>query len=152
LSWLTILRKRENFRRAYDQFDPRIVASYDRRKINELLRDEGIIRNRRKIEASVNNAQRFLEIQEEFGSFDRYLWRFVANKPVINQWRALSEIPSKTSLSDEISKDLAKRGFQFVGSTIIYSYLQAIGLVNDHLVSCFRYEELVLEANRRRKR
>ena len=142
LSWLTILRKRENFRRAYDQFDPRIVAGYDKRKIDELLRNEGIIRNRRKIEASIENARKFLELKEEFGSYDRYIWRFVDGRPLINRWKELSEIPSKTLLSDRVSKDLIQRGFRFVGSTIIYSYLQAVGLINDHLVSCFRYEKL----------
>lgn len=142
LSWLTILRKRENYRRAYDNFDPRVVACYDQQKIEELIQNKGIIRNRRKIEASIVNARRFLEIQQEFGSFDRYIWRFVDFKPVVNGWKTMAEVPAKTKLSEEVSKDLKKRGFKFVGPTIIYSHLQATGLVNDHLASCFRYKEL----------
>lgn len=143
LSWLTVLRKRENYRNAYDHFDPFTVAGYDARKIEDLIQDKGIIRNRRKIEASVNNARRFLEIQKEFGSFDTYLWKFVDNTPVVNSWKNVSEIPPKSPVSDEIASDLKKRGFQFVGSTIIYSHMQAVGLVNDHIVSCFRYRELM---------
>lgn len=142
LSWMTVLRKRENFRKAFDNFDPKKVAKYDKRKINQLLKDEGIIRNRRKIEAAVNNAKRFLEVQSEFGSFDKYMWDFVDNKPVVNKWKKLPQIPATTKLSDEISKDMKKRGFTFVGSTVIYAHIQAIGMVNDHLVSCFRYREL----------
>jgi DNA-3-methyladenine glycosylase I len=143
LSWLTILRKRENYRSAYNQFDPRIIAGYDEKKVEALIRNEGIVRNRKKIEASVNNARRFLEIQDRWGSFDRYIWEFVDGKPVVNAWRELHEIPCRTELSDKISKDLKQRGFQFMGSLIIYSHLQATGLINDHLVSCFRYKELV---------
>jgi DNA-3-methyladenine glycosylase I len=142
LSWLTILRKRENFRAAFDNFDPDKVAKYDGKKLEVLMQNAGIIRNRLKLEAAINNAVYFLEIQTEFGSFDNYFWGFVDNKPVINTWKALSEIPAKTELSDRISKDLKARGFKFVGSTIIYAHLQAIGLVNDHIVNCFRYSQL----------
>jgi DNA-3-methyladenine glycosylase I len=142
LSWRTILLRRENYRRAFDFFDPQKVARYDENKIAELLSNAGIIRNRLKIRSSVNNAKRFLEVQQEFGSFDKYLWSFVDFKPVVNEWKELSQLPAKTELSDRISKDLIKRGFNFVGSTIIYAHIQAIGLVNDHLVSCFRYEEI----------
>lgn len=142
LSWATILKRRENYRKAYDNFDPAKVAKYDETKVAELLANAGIIRNRKKIESSINNARLFLEVQKEFGSFDNYIWSFVDHKPVINSWKTLSELPAKTELSDRISKDLKKRGFSFVGSTIIYAHIQAIGLVNDHLVSCFRYREL----------
>lgn len=142
LSWLTILRKRENYRKAYDNFDPVKVAKYDEEKINELINNPGIIRNRRKIEASVNNAQRFLEIQREFGSFSNYLWGFVNNETIKNEWDDISQVPANTNLSSKISKDLKKRGFRFVGSTIIYSYLQAAGLVNDHIKDCFRYNDI----------
>ena len=143
LSWLTILKRRENYRKAYDSFDPVKVAKYDEAKVEELLGNAGIIRNRKKIESSINNAKLFLEVQKEFGSFDKYIWSFVDHKPVVNAWKTLSEIPATTELSDRISKDLKKRGFSFVGSTIIYAHIQAIGLVNDHLVSCFRYRQLV---------
>ncbi|HHW01256.1 MAG TPA: DNA-3-methyladenine glycosylase I [Thermoanaerobacterales bacterium] len=142
LSWITILRRRENYRRAYADFDPAEVSRYDESKIQQLMKDDGIIRNYKKIEASVNNARRFLEIQREFGSFDNYIWRFVDYKPVFNAWESVSEIPPRTEISDEISRDLKKRGFKFVGSTIIYSHMQATGLVNDHIISCFRYREL----------
>ncbi len=142
LSWKTILKRREAYRRAYSNFDPAEVAKYDKKKIKDLLFDPGIIRNRKKIESSIHNARRFLEIQREFGSFDHYLWGFVNNKPVVMARKSLSEIPSKTELSDLISSDLKKRGFSFVGSTIIYAYLQAVGVVNDHLVTCFRYRQL----------
>ncbi len=141
LSWITILRKRESYRRAYAGFDPEAVARYGDDRVEELLADPGIVRNRRKIEASINNARRFLEIQREFGSFDRYLWRFVDHKPVRNGWRSVAEIPARTPLSEEVSKDLIGRGFSFVGPTVIYSHLEAVGLVNDHLVGCFRYEQ-----------
>ena len=143
LNWLIVLRKRENYRKAYDNFDPVKIAKYDDKKINQLMNDPGIIRNQRKIEASVNNAKRFLDIQERFGSFDSYIWSFVDNKPVINSWRSDSEIPSTTELSDMISNDLKKRGFKFIGSTIIYAHMQAIGIVNDHIVNCFRYDQLI---------
>lgn len=142
LSWATILKRRENYRQAYDNFDPAKVARYDDAKVAELLANAGIIRNRKKIESSINNAKRFLEMQQEFGSFDKYIWAFVNFKPVINSWKKLSELPATTELSDRISKDLKKRGFSFVGSTIIYAHMQAIGLVNDHLVSCFRYKQV----------
>ncbi len=142
LSWATILKRRNNYRKAYDNFDPAKVAKYDEAKVEELLANAGIIRNRKKIESSINNARLFLEVQKKFGSFDNYIWSFIDHKPVINSWKTLAEIPAKTELSDRISKDLKKRGFSFVGSTIIYAHIQAIGLVNDHLVSCFRYREL----------
>jgi len=147
LSWSTILNKRENYRKAYRGFDPQIVARFGTRDIARLLSDAGIVRNRLKIESSINNAKRFLEIQEQFGSFDAYLWEFVGGSPVVNHRRTLSEIPANTELSDRISKDLKKRGFSFVGSTIIYAHLQAVGLVNDHLISCFRHGELAGKAH-----
>jgi DNA-3-methyladenine glycosylase I len=142
LSWLTILRKRENFRSAFAGFDPKKVAKFDKRKVNSLLKNEGIVRNRLKIESAVNNAKRFLEVQKEFGSFDKYMWGFVDGKPIINKRKTMSQIPATTKLSDEVSNDLKKRGFKFVGSTVVYAHMQAIGLVNDHVVSCFRYKEL----------
>jgi DNA-3-methyladenine glycosylase I len=142
LSWITILRKRENYRKAYEGFNPVKVAKFDSEKIEELMNNPGIVRNRRKIEASINNAQRFLEIVDEFKSFDKYIWSFVDNKPIQNQWNDIKEVPANTKLSDEVSKDLKKRGFKFLGSTIIYSHLQATGLINDHLKNCFRYEIL----------
>lgn len=143
LSWLTVLRKRENYRRLYDGFDPEKVARYGEEKIQELMSDSGIIRNRKKIEASINNAARFLEIRDEFGSFSDYLWGFTGGVPVINAWEELSEIPASTELSVTVSRDLKKRGFRFMGPIIVYSHLQATGVVNDHLVSCFRYEEIL---------
>lgn len=142
LSWSTILKKRENYRKAYRGFDPRVVARFGPRDRERLLNDAGIVRNRLKIESSINNAKRFLEVQEEFGSFDNYLWGFVGGKPLVNKWKTLSEIPAKTDLSGTVSKDMKKRGFRFVGSTIIYAHLQAVGVVNDHLISCYRYGEL----------
>lgn len=142
LSWITILRKRENYRSAYDGFDPIKVSQYNQDKIEELLNNPGVVRNRKKIEASINNAIRFLEVQREFGSFDNYIWSFVDNKPIKNKWTSLSQVPATTELSDQVSKDLKKRGFKFLGSTIIYAHLQAIGVVNDHLVDCFRYNEV----------
>lgn len=142
LSWLTILKRRENYRMAYDDFDPEKVARYDEKKLDELVKNAGIIRNRMKIAASINNAQRFLEIQQEFGSFSNYIWGFVNNKPVINKFVSISEVPATTELSDTISKDLKKRGFKFMGSTIVYAHLQAVGIINDHITSCFRYEEV----------
>ncbi len=143
LSWLTILRRREHYRQAFAQFDPQMVAEFDADKVAELLANPGIIRNRKKIESAINNARRFLAIQQEFGSFDHYIWGFVGHRPVVNSWRTLAELPARTELSDRISKDLKQRGFSFVGSTIVYAHIQAIGLVNDHLVSCFRYRELI---------
>lgn len=141
LSWHTILKKRENYRAAYDEFDVQKVAKYDEKKIEELMQNAGIIRNRRKIESSVNNAILFIEIQKEFGSFCDYIWRFVDGKPLVNEWKDMSLMPAKTELSDRISKDMKKRGFKFLGSIIIYSHLQATGLVNDHLKNCFRWKE-----------
>ena len=143
LSWSTILKKRENYRKAYRRFDPEVVARFGARDRERLLNDAGIVRNRLKIESSINNAKRFLEIQRQFGSFDAYLWGFVGGHPVVNRWKTLSEIPANTELSDTISKDLKARGFRFVGSTIIYAHLQAVGVVNDHLTGCFRHAELV---------
>ncbi len=143
LSWLTILKRRDNYRKAYDNFDPVKVASYGDKKIKELLNNEGVIRNKLKIAASVSNAKLFLDIQEEFGSFSDYLWGFVNNKQVVNSWNELSEVPANTDLSDKITKDLKQRGFKFIGSTIIYAHLQASGIVNDHVVDCFRYKEVM---------
>jgi DNA-3-methyladenine glycosylase I len=143
LSWITILKKRENYREAFDNFDPKKIARYDNKKIKELLNNSGIIRNKKKIEASINNAKRFLEVQREFGSFDKYIWSFVKNKSIVNSWESISDIPVKTNLSDKISNDLKNRGFKFVGSTIIYAHMQAIGIVNDHIVDCFRYDQLI---------
>ena len=142
LSWITILKKRENYRKAYDNFDPKKVSRYTEAKKAKLLADAGIVRNRLKIDASINNARLFLEIQKEFGSFSNYLWGFSNGKPVIGKWKALEEIPSSTGLSDKIALDLKKRGFKFLGSVIIYSHLQAAGIVNDHLTDCFRYKEI----------
>jgi DNA-3-methyladenine glycosylase I len=143
LSWSTILNKRENYRRAFDNFEPEIVAAYDVAKIEALLADPGIVRNRRKIESAVQNARAFLEIQGEFGSFDVYLWGFVGGRPIVNAWKSLSELPAKTAESETLSKDLKRRGFNFVGPTICYAFMQAIGMVNDHVVDCFRYAKLV---------
>ncbi len=142
LSWSTILNKRDNFRRAFAEFDVEQVARFGKREINRLLKDAGIIRNRLKIEAAINNAQRFIEVQHEFGSFDAYIWGFVNGKPIRNGFKSLKEIPAKTPLSDAVSKDLIKRGFKFVGSTIVYAHMQATGMVNDHTVDCFRYDEV----------
>lgn len=138
LSWDTVLKKRESYRAAFDNFDAAKIAAYDERKRTELLANEGIIRNRLKINSAVRNAKAFLEIQKEFGSFDKYIWNFVDGKPVVNSWKDLSEVPAKTEISDAMSKDLKKRGFNFVGSTIMYAFMQATGMVNDHVVSCFR--------------
>ncbi len=142
LSWLTILRKRENYRVAFDGFNPEKIARYDDRKIAALLQNPGIVRNRLKIKSAVNNAGKFLDIAAEFGSFDRYIWQFTDGKPIINHFHDLGEIPASTPLSDTISKDLKKRGFTFTGTTIIYAHMQATGIVNDHLVTCFRHREL----------
>ena len=141
LSWDTILRKRENYRKAFDGFDVNKVARYTDKRIEKLLKDEGIIRNRLKIQSAVSNARAFLKVQKEFGSFDEYIWSFIDGKPVVNEWKKTSQVPATSDKSDEISKDLKKRGFNFVGSTIIYAHMQATGMVNDHLVSCFRYKE-----------
>lgn len=142
LSWLTILRKRENYRKAFDDFDARKIAQYDERKVEDLLSNNGIIRNRLKIAATIQNAKAFLAIQQGFGSFDAYIWQFVGGKPKKNAWKTLKEVPSKTVESDAMSKDLIKRGFKFVGSTICYAFMQAVGMVNDHTVDCFRYNEI----------
>lgn len=142
LNWLTVLRKRENYRKAYDDFDVNKVCRYDEHKVEELLQNSGIIRNRKKIEASINNAIHFIDIQKEFGSFDKYIWSFVDNHPVINNWKDISEVPATSELSDKVSKDLKKRGFKFLGTTIIYAHLQATGIINDHLTSCFRHNRV----------
>jgi len=142
LSWRTILYKRQNFRKAFDNFDFNKIANYDKRKINSLMKDAGIIRNQLKINSAVSNAKAFLEVRKEFGTFDKYIWSFVNGKPIKNKFKSLKEIPARTELSDLISIDLKKRGFKFVGSTIIYAHMQATGMVNDHLKSCFRYNEL----------
>ena len=142
LSWITVLRKRENYREAFDNFDPAKVAGYSGKKIEKLLNNEGIIRNRLKIGAAVQNAKSFLNIQEEFGSFDKYIWQFVNGKPKINKWKNLKDIPPRTLESDLMSRDLKKRGFKFTGTTICYAFMQATGMVNDHLLNCFRYKEL----------
>jgi DNA-3-methyladenine glycosylase I len=139
LSWETILKKRAHYRKAFDQFDPAKVAAYGKKKQAALLADPGIVRNRLKIAAAVRNAKMFLAVQEEFDSFDKYIWRFVGGQPIQNAWRSMQEIPAKTKESDAMSKDLRRRGFQFVGSTICYALMQAVGMVNDHLVSCHRY-------------
>ncbi|WP_340114351.1 DNA-3-methyladenine glycosylase I [Maribellus mangrovi] len=142
LSWQIVLNKRENFRRAFDHFDPEIVAAYDENKLAELVQDKSIIRNKQKIAACVNNAQRFLAIQKDFGSFDKYIWGFVNYEPIVNSFQSIKELPAKTELSDRISADLKKRGFKFVGSTVIYAHMQATGMVNDHLTYCHRYNEV----------
>ena len=148
LSWDTILGKRENYRAAFDRFNPKIIARYDRRKVQSLLRDAGIVRNRLKIASAVRNAKAFLEIQKEFGSFDRYIWQFVGGEPKTNPWRS-SKLPARTPESDAMSKDLKKRGFNFVGSTICYAFMQAVGMVNDHAMNCFRYSEVSRGGTRR---
>ncbi len=143
LSWYIVLRKRENYRLAFDQFDPEKVAGYDEQKVQELLGNPGIIRNRSKILAAVNNARRFLEIREEFGSFDAYMWSFVGGMPIVNEVRELSDYPATSRESDELSTDLRRRGFKFVGSTVCYAHMQAIGMVNDHTMDCFRRREII---------
>lgn len=140
LSWITILRKRENYRKAFSGFDPVKISKYDSNKINSLLLNEGIVRNRLKINAAVINAKAFLVVQKEFGSFDKYIWQFTGGKPLVNHFKALKELPAKTAESDAMSKDLKKRGFKFVGSTICYAFMQAVGIVNDHTTDCFRYK------------
>jgi DNA-3-methyladenine glycosylase I len=142
LSWATVLKKRPAYRKAFDRFDPRKVAGYGEDKIAALLADEGIIRNRLKIRAAIRNAQAFLQAQREFGTFDRYIWQFVMGSPVQNRFRHMAEVPARTAQSDAMSKDLTKRGFTFAGSTICYAFMQATGMVNDHLVACFRHREL----------
>ena len=144
LSWLTILKKRENYRKAFDNFDAKKIARYDGRKISSLLNDRGIVRNRLKISAAIENAKAFLAVQKEFGSFDTYIWQFVGGKQKQNAWKSLKQIPSKTPESDVMSKDLIRRGFRFVGPTICYAFMQAAGVVNDHLTDCFRYREVAM--------
>ncbi len=143
LSWMTVLKKRENYRKAFDRFDPQKVARYDKAKIRKLLGDAGIIRNRLKIESAVTNAKAYLKVQEEFGSFDAYSWRFVDGVPIINRWKTLNQMPATSFISEAFSKDLKQRGFRFVGSTIMYAHMQAVGMVNDHTTDCFRYRELI---------
>ncbi len=143
LSWITILRKRENFRKAFDQFDYEKVAQYDEAKIAALLEDKGIIRNKLKVRAAVSNAQAFIKIREEFGSFSKWIWAFTGGKPIINHFQRNEDVPATTELSDRISKELKKRGFKFVGSTVLYAHMQATGMVNDHITTCFRYGELM---------
>lgn len=142
LSWLTVLRKRENYRRLFDGFDPCVISRYDDAKIASLMQDPGIIRNQRKIRGAIQNARAFLRVQEAFGSFDAYIWDFVGGRPRINAWETVAEVPARTEMSDALSRDLKKRGFVFVGSTICYAHMQATGLVNDHTVDCFRYGEI----------
>lgn len=142
LSWLTILKKRENYKKAFDAFDPKIVAKYTQTDIERLMADAGIVRNRLKIESAIKNAQGVLKIQEEFGSFDAYLWHYVQDHPIQNVWRSIKDIPAETEISKQMSKDLKKRGFNFVGPTICYAFMQAVGMVNDHTTDCFRYDEI----------
>lgn len=142
LSWKTILHKRENFRKAFDNFDFNRVVKYGKKKVASLMADAGIVRNRLKIEAAITNAQAFIAVRNEYGTFDRYIWEFVGGKPIQNKWKSIGELLARTELSDKISKDLKDRGFKFVGSTIVYAHMQATGMVNDHLVSCFRYGDI----------
>ena len=142
LSWNTILKKRENYRKALDGFRPEKIARYSKRDVQRLLRNDGIVRNRLKIAATIENAKRFLEVRKEFGTFDAYLWTFVGGEPIQNRWRTLADVPARTAESDAMSRDLLRRGFKFVGSTICYAFMQATGMVNDHLVTCPRYAEL----------
>lgn len=142
LSWLTILKKRENYRLAFAGFDPSLIARYNEDKIQKLLQNAGIVRNNLKIRATIANARSFLEVQKQFGSFDEYIWRFVGGKPLLNKWKSLAEIPTKSAESESISGDLKSRGFKFVGPTICYALMQAVGMINDHTVKCFRYGQL----------
>lgn len=142
LSWITILRKRENFREAFDQFDYGKIAVYDQTKVDKLLENPGIIRNKLKVNATVSNAKAFMQVQKEFGSFNNYIWEFVGGKPIKNRWQSYKDAPANTPLSDKISKDLKKRGFKFVGSTVVYAFMQATGIVNDHETNCFRYDQV----------
>ncbi len=142
LSWLTILKKRENFRKAFDNFDYKKIALFNDGKYEKLLQNEGIIRNKLKIKATISNAREFMKIQNEFGSFSNYIWKFVNHKPIVNKFKTINEIPAKTNLSEKIGKDLKKRGFKFVGPTVIYAHMQATGMVNDHTIDCFRYDEI----------
>jgi len=152
LSWLTVLRKREGYRKAFAAFDPEAVARFNRRSVERLLRDPGIVRNRQKVEAAIGNARAFLAVQEEFGSFDRYVWRFVGGKPIQNRWRTMREVPAKTPESEAMSLGLVRRGFRFVGPTICYAHMQATGMVNDHQTDCFRHAQLRAGAGRRGRR
>lgn len=142
LSWITILKKRENFRKAFDNFDYKKIAVYPESKYNSLLQDAGIIRNKLKVRSAITNAQAFMKVQEEFGSFSKYIWGFTNGKPIKNKFKTKEEVPATTELSDKISKDLKKRGFKFVGSTVVYAFMQATGIVNDHTMDCFRYDEV----------
>jgi len=141
LSWATILKKRENYRKLFDEFDVKKIARYNKRKIETLLKNPGIIRNRLKVESTISNARAFIEIQNEFGSFDSYIWQFTNGTPIVNRWKSMQDVPASTEISDMMSKDLKKRGFRFVGSTICYAFMQATGMVNDHTVDCFRYHQ-----------
>lgn len=143
LSWITILRKRENFRKAFDNFDYKKIARYEEDKVQELLQNEGIIRNKLKINATISNASAFMKVQTEFGTFSKYIWGFVGGKPIQNSYKTLKEIPATTEVSDRLSNDLKRRGFKFVGSTVVYAHMQATGMVNDHIVECFRHKEIV---------
>lgn len=142
LSWITVLRKRENFRDAFDNFNYKKISQYGDSKFDELIQNAGIIRNKLKIKATISNAQAFIKIQNEFGSFSKYIWQFVNDKPIINKWKTINEVPATTELSDIISKDMKKRGFKFVGSTVLYAHMQATGMVNDHTTDCFRHKEV----------
>jgi DNA-3-methyladenine glycosylase I len=142
LSWITVLKKRDNYRAAFDRFDVAKIISYNEKKIGQLLADKGIIRNRLKIDSVIKNAHAFLRVSEEYGNFSKYIWSFVDGKPIVNHWKNMNDIPSNTAESDAMSKDMKKRGFKFVGTTICYAYMQAVGMVNDHLVDCFRYNDL----------
>ncbi|MEH6534918.1 MAG: DNA-3-methyladenine glycosylase I [Psychroserpens sp.] len=142
LSWITVLKKRENFRKALDHFDYKKIATYDQRKVDSLLQNEGIIRNKLKVNATITNAQAFMKVQDEFGSFSKYIWEFIDGKPIKNKFKDSKNAPANTPLSDAVSKDLKKRGFKFVGSTVVYAHMQATGMINDHEVSCFRYDEV----------
>lgn len=145
LSWITVLKKRDAYRKAFDGFDPQKIAQYDDKKIEELMADEGIIRNRMKINAAISNARVFLEIKEQYGRFDKMLWRYVDNTPIVGHWQKVEDLPATTPLSDKISKDLKKLGFKFVGSTTIYAFMQAVGMLNDHFTDCFVYAEMMKE-------
>ena len=142
LSWSTILKKRKNYKKAFDNFDPKKVSNYNEKKFKELMENSGIVRNKLKIKSTIQNAKVFLEIQKEFGSFDKYIWSYVNNKPIKNKFKQMKDLPAKTEISDKISKDLKKRGMNFVGSTIIYAFMQAVGMVNDHQINCFRYNKV----------
>jgi DNA-3-methyladenine glycosylase I len=151
LSWETILKKRENYQKAFDRFDPAVIARYEQAKIGNLLSDPGIVRNRLKIAAAIQNAKMYLAVQDEFGTFDAYVWRFVDNAPKQNAWKSIKDVPGRTPESDAMSKDLKRRGFKFVGSTICYAFMQAVGMVNDHLVTCFRHHEIEKPTSKTRR-